>query len=136
MPITQLEHFLVIADDLDATRDFYRDVLGLSVGPRPPLAFPGYWLYAGETPCVHLAERATYTSSSAPRGVPVSPPASGTGPFDHVAFNASDFDEIAARLARHGVVARVNEVPGIGLRQLFLFDPNGVKIEINVRAPS
>ena len=64
MPITHLEHFLVLTDDIEATRDFYRDVLGLTVGPRPPLPFTGYWLYAGGAPCVHIAERASYTASS------------------------------------------------------------------------
>jgi catechol 2,3-dioxygenase-like lactoylglutathione lyase family enzyme len=134
MPITQLEHFLVLTDDVDATRDFYRDVLGLSVGPRPPLEFSGYWLYAGDVPCVHIAGRASYEATSARLGIPVSPPARGTGPFDHVAFNATDFEQVSARLARHGVAAHVNVVAGIGLRQLFLSDPNGVKIEINIPA--
>jgi hypothetical protein len=31
------------------------------------------------------------------------------------------------------VAATPNDVPGGALRQLFLQDPNGVKIEINVR---
>ena len=68
MPITHLEHFLVLTDDIEATRDFYRDALGLTVGPRPPLPFTGYWLYAGRAPCVHIAERASYTASLAPAG--------------------------------------------------------------------
>ena len=37
-----------------------------------------------------------------------------------------------ARLERSGVEAKQNTVPGIGMRQLFFEDPNGVKIEINV----
>jgi catechol 2,3-dioxygenase-like lactoylglutathione lyase family enzyme len=131
MPITHLEHFLVLTDDIEATRDFYRDVLGLAVGPRPPLRFAGHWLYAGGMPCVHIADRASYTASSTPAGIPVSPRAAGTGPFDHAAFIANDFDEISARLTRHGVPAHLNVVPGNGLRQLFLHDPNGVKIELN-----
>ncbi len=107
-------------------------MLGLEVGPRPPLDFAGYWLYAGGRPCVHLAERASYTASS--MGIPISASAPGTGPFDHAAFIASDFDEMSARLARYGVPAHLNVVPGIGLRQLFVLDPNGVKIEINFPA--
>jgi catechol 2,3-dioxygenase-like lactoylglutathione lyase family enzyme len=133
MPITHLEHFLVLAADVDATRDFYRDALGLSVGPRPPLEFPGYWLYAGETPCVHLAERASYETTSTARRLSVSPQAQSTGPVDHIAFNATDYEGMTARLAQLGVAARTNEVPGIGLRQLFVLDPNGVKVEINFR---
>lgn len=137
MPITHLEHFLVLTDDLNATRDFYRDALGLTVGPRPPLAFAGYWLYAGGVPCVHIAERSSYNASSAPAGIPVSERAPGTGAFDHAAFIAHDFEEMAAHLARLGIPAHLNSVPG-GLRQLFVLDPNGVKIEINFppgRAP-
>jgi len=134
MPISHLEHFLVLTDDIDRTRDFYRDALGLAVGPRPPLAFEGYWMYAGRTPCVHIAERASYERSSHPLGIPVSGDADGTGPFDHVAFVATDFEAMSTRLAQHGVTAHVNVVPGIGLKQLFLYDPNGVKIEINVPA--
>ena len=134
MPITHLEHFLVLTDDIEATRDFYRDVLGLAVGWRPPLAFAGYWLYAGEMPCVHIAERASYNASSAPAGIPVSARAPGTGPFDHAAFIAHDFEEMSARLTRLGVPAHLNVVPGNGLKQLFVLDPNGVKIEINFPA--
>jgi catechol 2,3-dioxygenase-like lactoylglutathione lyase family enzyme len=51
---------------------------------------------------------------------------------DHIAFNGSDYDEVINRLERHGVKAGQNTVPGVGLRQLFFEDPNGVKIEINI----
>jgi catechol 2,3-dioxygenase-like lactoylglutathione lyase family enzyme len=134
MAITHLEHFLVLTDDIESTRDFYRDALGLTVGPRPPLAFSGYWFYAGGMPCVHIAQRASYDEHSTPAGIPVSAALPGTGAFDHVAFIARDFEEMVARLERHGVKAHLNVVPGIGLRQLFLFDPNGIKIEINIPA--
>jgi catechol 2,3-dioxygenase-like lactoylglutathione lyase family enzyme len=132
MPLTGLEHLLVLTDDIETTRDFYRDALGLEVGDRPPLEFPGYWLYAGGAPCVHVAERDAYTAHSATLGIPASPPAEGTGAVDHLAFNADDHDEALARLERSGVEAKRNTVPGVGMRQLFCHDPNGVKIEINV----
>jgi catechol 2,3-dioxygenase-like lactoylglutathione lyase family enzyme len=134
MPLTAMEHFLVLTDDLEATRAFYCEALGLEVGSRPDLPFPGLWLYLGGVPRVHLAERSAYAAHSERIGIPASEPAAtGTGAVDHVAFNAGpgDYDEIAARLERSGVEARPNEVPG-GMRQLFVHDPNGVKIEINV----
>ena len=133
MPLTKLEHYLVLTDDIDATRDFYVRALGMRVGPRPPLGFPGYWVYVGETPCIHIAEWQTYTAHSLEQGIPVSSRAHGTGPVDHIAFNAHDYDEVLGRLRTHGVAAIPNDVPGGALRQLFLQDPNGVKIEINVR---
>jgi len=133
MPLTKLEHFLVLTDDLEATRDFYCQALGMHVGLRPPLEFPGYWVYIGDTPCIHIAEWRTYTAHSQSRRIAVSTPAEGTGPVDHLAFNGEDYDEVLARLERHGVVSRSNNPPGGAVRQLFLFDPNGVKIEINFR---
>ena len=49
MPLTKLEHYLVLTDDIDATRDFYVEALGMQVGFRPPLGFPGHWVYIGDT---------------------------------------------------------------------------------------
>ena len=132
MALTKLEHVLVLTEDIEATRDFYRDALGLEVGERPPLEFPGYWLYAGGVPCVHVADREAYTAHSATTGIPASPPAESTGAVDHLAFSGDDHDEALARLEQTGLKPRHNTVPGIGMRQLFFEDPNGVKIEINV----
>ena len=123
MPLTRMHHFLVLTDDIDATRDFYAAALGLEPGARPDLGFPGYWLYLDGVPCVHIADREAY-AEFALTGMSV--------PLDHIAFTASGYDEIAARLADSGVEAETNDVPGAGMRQLFFEDPNGLKIEINV----
>ncbi len=135
MPLDKLEHYLVLTDDIEATRDFYVKALGMRVGSRPPLGFPGYWVYVGDTPCIHIAEWRTYAAHSDGQGIPVTSKADGTGPVDHIAFNAHDYDDVVARLERSGVTAKRNDPPGGFLRQLFLEDPNGVKIEINVRMP-
>jgi len=130
--LTSIQHLLVLTDDIEGTRDFYRDVLGLEEGQRPPLEFPGYWLYAQGVPCVHVADRSIYNAHAAGMGLEPSAGTSGSGVIDHVAFNAGDYDEISARLERHGVDAVKNTVPEINMRQLFISDPNGVRIEINV----
>jgi catechol 2,3-dioxygenase-like lactoylglutathione lyase family enzyme len=127
MPLTRMEHILVLTDDIEGTKDFYRRALGLEVGERPPLEFPGYWLYVEGVPCIHVADRKAYAAHSERVGVPASPQA-----VDHIAFNGSDFEEAVARLKREGVEATLNTVPGARLRQVFLEDPNGLKIEINV----
>jgi catechol 2,3-dioxygenase-like lactoylglutathione lyase family enzyme len=134
MPLTKMEHLLVLTDDLEATKDFYCGVLGLEAGERPPLEFPGYWLYLGGVPCVHVAEREAFVAHARTIGLDASAPAQDTDAVDHIAFNGSDYEEIAARLRRNGVEAIENTVPGVGLRQLFVRDPNGVRIEINVGA--
>jgi catechol 2,3-dioxygenase-like lactoylglutathione lyase family enzyme len=60
MPLQLLEHFLVMTDDVDATRDFYCEVLDFREGFRPELDFLGYWLYLSSisltgaaTPAIH-----------------------------------------------------------------------------------
>lgn len=126
MPLTQLNHVTVRTDDLEGTRDFYREALGLKVGDRPPLAFPGYWLYCGPQAVVHLVPRSGAIGAG---------PGDTTGNFDHVAFTAEDFDGMRQRLQRLGLQFRENEVPGIRLKQLFVQDPNKVMIEINFPAP-
>ena len=44
MPLTELNHYFVRANDLEKTKDFYVDVLGFEVMPRPNFPVPGYWL--------------------------------------------------------------------------------------------
>jgi catechol 2,3-dioxygenase-like lactoylglutathione lyase family enzyme len=129
MPLLRLEHLLVLTDDLEATKAFYCDALGLEVGERPRLEFPGYWLYLDGVPCVHVAERAPYEAQAARLGLQVGP-----APVDHVAFSGVDYDRLVGRLQAAGVDAVANTVPGAGLRQLFLTDPNGVRIEVNLPA--
>lgn len=131
--LSRLEHFLVMTHDVDATRDFYRDVLGFQEGFRPDLGFPGHWLYLGDTPVIHIAEWAGYMAHGERLGIPVTRPAPGTGPLDHVAFNGRDADygELRGRLERAGVRFHPHDSPGIGLRQIFVDDPNGLKLELN-----
>jgi catechol 2,3-dioxygenase-like lactoylglutathione lyase family enzyme len=131
MAVGGLQHLLVLTDDIDATRDFWCGALALEQGERPPLEFPGYWLYAGGVPCVHVAERAAYEAHSESIGIPAS-----ALPVDHVAFADEGYDDIVARLESRGIESAANEVPAAGLRQLFIQDPNGVKVEINVKEPS
>ena len=48
MPVTELNHYLLVAKNLEKTKKFYQDVLGLKIArERPPFGFPGYWLKAG-----------------------------------------------------------------------------------------
>jgi catechol 2,3-dioxygenase-like lactoylglutathione lyase family enzyme len=126
MALERLDHVLVLTDDLEATKAFYSDALGLEVGERPPLEFPGYWLYLGGVPCLHIADRAAYEAHAKTLGLQVG------NAVDHLAFTGAGYDQVAERLEAAGVDAVTNTVPGAGLRQLFLTDPNGVRVEVNL----
>src|SRR6185295_14397953 len=85
MPVTAMNHFTILTDDVPATVDFYRDLLGLSAGPRPPFEFPGAWLYAGDSPILHVIG-----------GRPADELRAGV--IDHMAFSARDLSDTLALL--------------------------------------
>ncbi len=134
--VQHLEHVLVLSDDIERSCRFYELALGLRAGERPALEFAGYWLYAGETACLHIAERASYRAHAQTLGLSVPEFAQGAGPVDHLAFGADDYEALSERLAGCGVQPIRNDVPGGGPRQLFFDDPDGLRVEINVTAPT
>lgn len=134
MPLERMEHFLVNSEDIEVTKDFYCRVLGMTVGFRPELGFAGYWLYLGEVPCIHIADWDGYQGFTKRVDIPISAMADGTGPLDHIAFNASDYQGMIDRLDSLDIDYKHNELDEIGLRQIFLHDPNGLCIELNFRS--
>ena len=133
MPLERMEHVTIDTDDVEGTKAFYCDVLGMTAGFRPDFEFDGCWLYVDNVACIHVCEWESYKAFTASRGIPISSRAESTGAFDHVAFNATDYDAMVARLEAKGVNYNHAEVPDIPLRQLFLKDPNGVTVELNFR---
>jgi hypothetical protein len=88
----------------------------------------------GDIACIHVGERVSYDETSRTPANPADPVDHGSGSVDHIAFAATDYDELIASFARHGVKYRATQVPGSDLRQLFVFDPDGIQIEINIRS--
>ncbi len=136
-----LNHFSIRTTDLEASRHFYADVLGLTVGPRPAFQFPGLWMYHGDhadvaNAVVHLigidrAEPQGLTNYLGDRGEAT---LAGSGAVDHIAFFTEGLAEMQAHLRKLGVSCRERTVPSIGLHQMFLDDPCGVVIELNFPA--
>ena len=54
-----------------------------------------------------------------------------TGRFDHIAFAATDIDGVRKRLESKKVKFREQIVPRTGAAQIFLYDPDGVGVELN-----
>jgi catechol 2,3-dioxygenase-like lactoylglutathione lyase family enzyme len=132
MPITQMQHYMVLSRDLEKTRHFYCDVLGLRTGFRPPFDFEGLWIYVGDIAVVHVAGQASYEKTGRLKDAAAG--RHGSGSVDHIAFAADNYDELVASFRRHGVEYRATQVPASDLRQLFVHDPDGIQIEINIRA--
>ncbi len=132
MGVSALEHVTIRCAQLQRTRDFYVDLMGLTDGERPNFPFRGHWLYLGGIPVVHLVE-ATDTAGAWGRDIVIPNPEEGTGSFDHVAFKGDDFELMRDRVKAAGMTFKERVVPGRPLKQLFVLDPEGVLVEINFR---
>ena len=132
MPLHHLEHFLIQTADLDGTRDWYVNTLGMRVGPSPDFKFPVVWLYIGDTDVLHLTVGGKNVSDNRKAYLGQQSEAThGSGVVDHVAFRATGLREMMANLQKHGVKFHQRMVNDQGLFQLFMLDPNGVKVELN-----
>jgi catechol 2,3-dioxygenase-like lactoylglutathione lyase family enzyme len=117
--IVGMNHFTIVAEDERKTLDFYVGLLGMQVGPRPDLGFPGAWLYAGgPQPVLHMYF-----------GRPM--PATRSGVIDHMAFSAKGLKEVKARFDAAGLKYDLRQQAGAGTWQLFTLDPNGAKVELD-----
>jgi catechol 2,3-dioxygenase-like lactoylglutathione lyase family enzyme len=130
MPAQSLNHYTIRVRDLEATKNFYTDVVGLTVGDRPPLAFPGYWLYCGDVPTVHLIG---HRAEDAPIDDAPSDPAK-TGRLDHIAFACEGLKDMKANLEQHGIKFDERVLPRLNMTQLFYYDPDGIAVECNFAA--
>ena len=108
-------HVNIRVGDQEAVRDFLIAVIGLSVGPRPPFTFHGYWLYLGDLPVIHLAPR------EAPGEV---------GWVNHIAFAGYDFEEKTEELKAKGFAFRTQTLPASDIRQIFVSGPEGIRVEL------
>lgn len=117
--ITRMDHFTIVTDQLQSTRHFYVEILGLREGPRPPFPIAGYWLYVGPHPVLHVI--AVERMPEPRRGV-----------LDHMAFRAEGLAATLERLDKHGIAFRIIRTPGeVRTWQLFCNDPNGVEVELD-----
>jgi catechol 2,3-dioxygenase-like lactoylglutathione lyase family enzyme len=132
MAVKGVHHFnlQVCAAELLALTSFYCDVIGLRAGPRPPFRAAGVWLYAAETPLLHITQMNSgeVAAPDSPAALPAVPDRRSA--FDHIALACDDFDATVRRLDAHGIGYTLTEVPLTGETQLFCTDPSGVGIEL------
>ena len=129
MQVSGIDHVNILTDDLEKTARFYEDVLGLTRKENPAvrMGIAGYWMCdaAGDA-VIHLVDRL----SSAERYEGYRP-GEPTNAVHHVALRCRDFDETISKLDALGCEYRVNDLRHLGLRQIFVGDPNAVNLELN-----
>jgi catechol 2,3-dioxygenase-like lactoylglutathione lyase family enzyme len=131
MPVTELNHYFVRANDLEKTKDFYCDVLGFEVMPRPDFPFPGYWLGVNGKIQVHMGPHGIPNSELYYLGTTSKSAIDNTGVVDHIAFLATEPEKFNKRFDTLGMSVRKRYFPEFKLYQMFVKDPNDLTIELN-----
>jgi catechol 2,3-dioxygenase-like lactoylglutathione lyase family enzyme len=121
MAISAMNHFTVLTDDVPRTVHFYCNLLGLNDGARPELGFPGAWLYAGDAAILHVVGGKSRDNLK-------------PGVIDHMAFSATGLADTLAMLVTHDIEHTCRRQAGTGLWQVFFFDPNGARVELDFAA--
>lgn len=126
MPVNGFDHYNLRAERpvLEELKAFYCDVVGLTVGERPPFRRFGYWLYAGGRPVLHLSEANESETRSR----------TAVTTFAHAAFNCTGRADFERRLRALGIAYRTDSVPLLDLVQLFFKDPAGNGVELQFAA--
>jgi len=132
MNIQSIHHVSLTVSDLERSRAFYRDILGLREITRPPFNFPGAWFQLGEHQQLHLI---VHTNPTFRTGKPLDTRDS------HFAVRVNDYwatvEFLRARGYREDAAADdamrliVNPRATAGFPQMYILDPDRHVIEIN-----
>ena len=149
MEIKRIDHYSIRTLDVEASRKFYTEIIGLKVGPRPPFEFPGLWLYNGKPPAdldhaqgnygiVHVMGVDREQSAGAHRLHGRRRPRYAEGQHRRAGPHRAGGHRARrhARAVQDATTSSYFErtVPVLGLHQVFIKDPNGVTIELNFPA--
>ncbi len=124
IPIKSVNHIAVVTRRLEASRTFYRDVLGFREVPRPNFKFAGAWLLNYGL-MIHIIAN---DKAGDPSGEIQTRDT-------HIALHTDDLATVERLLTEHGVPFRKNEVPERNIRQVFFQDPDGFHIEVGTYPP-
>jgi catechol-2,3-dioxygenase len=123
MAVSGIDHVNLRSDPdvMEALREFYCTVVGLTVGPRPAFGTNGYWLYAGERAILHLSQSRPGETRAA----------GAVGTLDHIAFACVDRATTEERLRSLGIAYRTGRIANDAPMQIVLKDPAGNGVELN-----
>lgn len=119
-----LDHVTIRTSHAAETRDFFLAVFGqLAEKPRPRAIqrIPGYWLFAGDAPILHII------------GVPEDDFSNPSEAWDHVGFRLTGHDDFLQSLDQLGVPYSRMSLPELNERRLFFQTPFGPLVEVVFR---
>jgi len=119
--LDSLDHITVLTENLELTKDFYIKILGMEIdNNRPKFKFEGVWLSLNKRAVVHIVVKNKHkvNKNSAPT-------------LDHIAFKAKNMMNIKKHLQKNTISYEEKITPDNKISQIFIKDPNGIKIELS-----
>jgi catechol 2,3-dioxygenase-like lactoylglutathione lyase family enzyme len=132
MQLEIIHHVSLTVTDLERSRTFYREVLGLSEIARPPFSFAGAWFGIGDRQHLHLIvhDGATFRGN---RGI--------DSRDSHFAVRVGSYRQTVEFLRKKGyreeggendlMSMRLQPHATAGFPQIYILDPDRHVIEIN-----
>jgi len=118
--LDSLDHITIITKNLKKTTDFYVNILGMELDSnRPPFNFEGAWLSLNNRAVVHIIVNKNHNTKN------IKPT------LDHIAFRANNIKLIKNKLNKHKIKYLEKKTPDNKIMQLFITDPNGIKLELS-----
>jgi catechol 2,3-dioxygenase-like lactoylglutathione lyase family enzyme len=131
-----IHHVALIVKDVEASRHFYCDVLGLQDVPRPAsFKFAGAWFRAGAAE-IHVIHEAD--ASQAPGDASRQPqPGRDATRARHFCFQITDVDQALAAFKQHNIPVLIGPRPrGDGAIQTYVCDPDDHLVELVYLPPA
>jgi catechol 2,3-dioxygenase-like lactoylglutathione lyase family enzyme len=120
------DHVTLICADLEATRRFYVDFIGMKQVTRPAFKFPGLWFQLG-----HVQIHATQQSPEAGRAGWANQGGTVVSRSHHLAFAVDDVTATLKIVELHNVrIASPLQVRPDGFKQLYIYDPDSHLVEL------
>lgn len=133
LEIRRLDHVALLVNDVERSKRFYIQLLGMEEHPRPSnFNFPGAWLRKGSAE-IHLIGDHESGRAELVQPGEYNPQELATGHVTHFAFEVIDLEETRQYLQTRGIPIVGGPRPrGDGVMQLYIRDPDGYVIEFFV----
>ena len=133
MEIRRLDHAALLVKDVERSRRFYGQVLGMEEVPRPSnFTFPGAWFRKGYAE-IHLIGEAEPGRAAQVQPGGYRPGELSVGYGAHIAFEVANLEEARQHLQAHHVEIVGGPRPrGDGVLQMYVCDPDGYIVELFV----
>ena len=129
--ITDINHVSIVVKDVQASKIFYCDILGMEEVPRPAtFTFDGAWFRKGDAE-IHLIQ--INDASQPPGDTPAQPNEhADIARARHIGFAVKDMDETVRVLNEYNIPIVEGPRPrGDGIIQTYCFDPDDHLVELH-----